>query len=148
MARKRKSPRAGFIPYIVNGGVVFIMFMKPSDSKYGGDSFQIAKGKVDPGEKHVDAAIREASEELGLKKSNLETIEYLGKFLGYTDIYYGRVINKDDFDPYNYETGDTKWMNIDEFLKIGRSIHIPIIREFWESVTKHEPSLQNHQCEK
>ena len=127
---KKKIPRAGFIPYYIEDDTVHVMLMKPSDTKYGGDRFQLAKGKVDDGEKSEEAATREAHEELGLKASNLKSKTYLGRFLGYTDVYYGEIIDKDDFDETTYETAETKWMPIEEFLKVGRSIHIPIFRAF------------------
>jgi len=139
------APRAGFLPYYVENGKLYIMFMKPSDSAFGGDCFQIAKGKIDHGETPEVAAKREANEEVGLKESNLETTKYLGTFLGYTELYYGRVHDKDDFEPYGYETGEAKWIEVGEFSKIGRSLHIPIIKAFAREVAKYEPSLQNHQ---
>lgn len=143
MPRYRKAPRAGFLPYYVEDGKLYVMFMKPSDSNFGGDCFQIAKGKVDPGETAEDAAKREASEEIGLKIANLDTMKYFGTFLGYTELYYGRVIDKDDFGPHDYETGETKWMDVEEFSKVGRSLHIPIVKALAREVSKYEPSLQN-----
>ena len=57
--------RAGTIPYVNEGGEIKMMFMIPSNSEYGGDQAQIAKGKVEDGETTEFAAIREAKEELG-----------------------------------------------------------------------------------
>ena len=122
--------------------------MKPSDPKFGGDKFQIAKGKVDDGENAEEAAKREAHEELGLKGSNLETTKYFGTFMGYTELFYGRIKNKDDFDEFCYETGETEWIDVNVFAKTGRSLHIPIIKAFVREITKYEPSLQSHQSEK
>jgi len=148
MPRYRKAPRAGYLPYYVEGGKMYVMFMKPSDSAYGGDCFQIAKGKVDPGETAEEAAKREAHEELGLKSSNLDTHKHFGTFLGYTELYYGRVKDRDDFDPFTYETGETRWIEVSEFYKIGRSLHIPIIKSLAREVARFEPSLQNPLSEK
>ena len=147
MPRHRKAPRAGFLPYYVEGGKMYVLFMKPSDSRYGGDCFQIAKGKVDPGETSEDAATREAHEELGLRMDNLDTLKYFGTVLGYTELYYGRIKDKDNFDPFHYETGETKWLEVSEFASVGRSLHIPIIKAVAREVTKYEPSLQSHQSE-
>ncbi len=148
MAKNKRAPRAGFLPYYVEGGEMYVMFMKPSDSAHGGDCFQIAKGRVDPGETADVAAKREAHEELGLKASNLDTDRKFGTFLGYTELYYGRVKDREDFDPFEYETGETRWMSVAEFYRIGRSIHIPIIKALAREVAKYEPSLQSHQSEK
>lgn len=147
MAKHRKAPRAGFIPYYIDDGILYAMFMKPSDPKFGGDKFQIAKGKIDAGENAEFAGKREACEELGLKLDNLETSEYLGTFLGYTELYYGRIMDKDDFNPFHYETGETMWMDVNIFAKVGRGLHIPIIKHFASVVANYESSLQNHLSE-
>lgn len=135
---KKKIPRAGFIPFYLEDGEIYVMTMKPSDSRYGGDKFQLAKGKVESGETSQFAAEREASEELGLKRDNLKNSVYLGRFLGYTDVFYGEVIDKDDFGKTTYETKEARWMPLAEFLKVGRSIHIPIFRAFQREVSRNE----------
>jgi len=134
MVKRKNTPRAGFIPYYIERGTVYVMLMKPSDPKYGGGEFQIAKGHVDPGEDNITAAMREANEELGLRKDNVVSVEYLGNFLGYTAIYYGKVKNKDNFDKTTYETGATTWMTVNKFLNIGRGLHKPIIKAFADKV--------------
>ena len=148
MKKYKKVPRAGLIPYYIEGDVLYAMFMKPSDPKFGGDKFQIAKGKVEAGETAEFASKREASEELGLKLGNIETVKYLGTFLGYTEFFYGRVKDKDDFNSFCYETSETEWIDINTFEKIGRSLHVPIIKVFQREVIKYEPSLQNHLFER
>ena len=74
---KKHVFRAGTIPYVIEGGVVKMMFMRPSGPMYGGDRFQIAKGKVEDGECTMDAALREAKEELGLFIGNVIATEKL-----------------------------------------------------------------------
>ena len=127
-AGKRRIDRAGLIPYFIGDDDIEMLFMKPSDPKYGGSEFQIAKGKLDPGESAEEAATREASEELGLFRKNLKSIHPLGKFLGRTTIYVAEIEDKDLFGDPHFETGDTKWMTLDEFLKSGRPLHKPIIK--------------------
>ena len=149
MSKGKKQPRAGFIPYYVSDdGKVFVMFMKPSDGKYGGKQFQIAKGKIEDGEDAKTAAIREASEEIGLKEENLDNCRYFGTFLGYTELYYGRVKDKDDFGSTTHETEEAKWIEVEEFYKIGRPLHIPIIKAFCRDIIKWEPALQSPESEK
>jgi len=130
MAKSKKAPRAGFIPYYYVNGELHIMLMKPSNAKFGGDEFQVAKGKIEDGETAEVAAIREASEELGLREQNLLDINYLGKFLGYTEIFYGQVKDQSDFGETTYETEVTLWLPPEKFFDIGRRIHFPIVREF------------------
>lgn len=135
MAKHKRVPRAGFIPYFIENGEMRMMFMRPSDVKYGGREFQIAKGKVEDGEYAENAALREAGEELGLLRSNIVSVDYLGLFLGYTEIYYGPVRNMDDFGETTFETAETIWMTPEEFFKTGRSIHVPIIKSFLRKVS-------------
>jgi 8-oxo-dGTP pyrophosphatase MutT (NUDIX family) len=131
---KKRIPRAGFIPYIIDNDTVKILFMKPSNANYGGPDFQVAKGKIEKGEDAETAAIREASEELGLKPKNVKKVKYLGKFLGYTEVFYGEIIDKDNFTEFTYETEETKWMTVEEFLESGRKIHRPIVKAFLKAI--------------
>lgn len=126
----KKVERAGVIPYVIEDGKISMMFMKPSDGKYGGTNFQLAKGKVDDGEKTKKAAYREASEELGLFKENTKNNHKLGVFLGYTTVYVCEVIDKELFgDPTTpEEVADTGWLTPEEFQKEGRDLHKPLVK--------------------
>lgn len=127
---REKVYRAGVIPfYVTPEGQVLMNFMIPSDTKYGGSEPQFCKGKVEKGENEEDAAIREAVEELGLRESNVEWFSYLGIFLGRTYIYICEVKDKDAFDEPHYETDQTMWLTLEQFEKIGRELHKPVIRE-------------------
>lgn len=127
---REKVYRAGVIPfYINNEGEIEMFFMVPSDTKYGGDSPQFCKGKVEKGETDEEAAIREAEEELGLKTSNVDWFSYLGIFLGRTHIYICEVQDKEDFNEPHFETASTHWLTLKEFEKFGRELHRPVIRE-------------------
>ena len=44
---KEKVNRAGVIPFYLEEGEIKMLFMKPSDPKFGGKCFQIAKGNRD-----------------------------------------------------------------------------------------------------
>jgi 8-oxo-dGTP pyrophosphatase MutT (NUDIX family) len=121
--------RAGVIPYYFNKlGELRMLFMKPSDPKFGGDQFQISKGKQEENEQPFDAALREGSEELGLKVLNVETVHPLGTFLGRTEIFLAKIKDPSDFGEPHFETGETKWMSIEEFKAAGRDIHKPIVK--------------------
>jgi 8-oxo-dGTP pyrophosphatase MutT (NUDIX family) len=128
---KKKVERGGLIPFYVNGaGEAKMMFMQPADEKYGGPEFQIAKGRLDPGENPLEATLREANEELGLRESNIKWIRKVGVFLKTHHIYIAEVNtrNDKDFDKPMYETGATKWMTEEEFISEGRKLHIPIVK--------------------
>lgn len=127
--KKKVTHRAGVIPFYIEGDKVLMMFMKPGDPDFGGDVFQIAKGKYEEGESARTAAFREGHEELGLKLENVSLIFELGTFLGYTTVYLAEVLDPKDFDPFHFETSETKWMTFDGFSKVGRDLHKPIVRE-------------------
>lgn len=67
-----KRPRAGLIPWLRDekGELKFLM-MVSSDPKFGGPRPMISKGKIEENEDAFECAIREAVEELGLKRENL-----------------------------------------------------------------------------
>ncbi len=127
----KKIDRAGVIPYYIpHDGIIQMLFMKPSDPKFGGGTFQIAKGKREKGETPIDAGMREAGEELGLFRQNVISEHYLGKFLGRIDIYVAKIRDKNMFgDPTTpEEVSETMWMTPEKFITTGRKLHIPIIK--------------------
>lgn len=134
-----KVYRAGLIPYLLDDGEVRMMFMLPSDTTYGGAEFQIAKGRVDPGEHHLEAAIREAKEELGLLVSNIVgEVLHVGRVLGRTDLYVARVSEEDMFGLPANETEETRWMTLDEFMLEGRPLHQPVVQSAYREIARHE----------
>jgi len=132
MQNKKVVHRAGVIPYIVEDKkVIRMMFMMPNDpkGKFGGECFQIAKGKIEKGEDTEEAAFREANEELGLFKGNITATHDLGTFLGRTHIYLAEIEDQDMFgDPLPNETQKTTWMTPEEFQENGRKIHKPVVK--------------------
>lgn len=136
---KKKIYRAGLIPYVIEDDKISMMFMKPSDPKFGGSVFQIAKGKIDSGESSEDAAVREAKEELGLFQPNIDgQIKFLGQFLGRTDMYIAKIKEKNMFGDTTYETAATKWMTPEEFNQSGRDIHKPVIKAATRYIMRKE----------
>lgn len=123
-----KLYRAGIIPYIIEDGVLQMLFMTPSDSKYGGFDPQVGKGKIEDNEQPLQAALREGEEELGLIKNNIAHIYTLGVYLHRTYIYLIRVKNKADFRQPTFETKRTDWMTGDEFETCGRPLHKSVVR--------------------
>lgn len=130
--------RAGTIPYIVEDGEVKMLFMQPSNPEFGGDAFQLAKGRVEDGEDTKLAAIREAKEELGLFIGNVSLVEELGTFMGRTTIYVAKVKEKDLFGEPDFETEATRWMTLDEFLSDGRDLHKPVVQAAARLIDKIE----------
>ena len=126
---KGKLYRAGLLPYVIENNELKFLFMKPADSRYGGDRYQIAKGKVEEGETSEQAAIREATEELGLVETNISDTTFLGEYLGRTSFYLARVFDKVLFNSPHFETSDTAWLTLAEYQANGRELHIPIVQE-------------------
>ena len=128
MTNDKKVYRAGTIPYIVENGEVKMMFMRPSDAEYGGDKFQLAKGKVEDGERTMDTALREAKEELGLFVGNVVRTEEVGVFMGRTTVYVAKIKDRIMFGEPSFETADTAWLSLTEFADIGRELHYHVVQ--------------------
>lgn len=131
--------RAGLIPFFINDdGMIEMLFMIPSDQRYGGSDPQMAKGRIDDDEEPSETALREAKEELGLIQGNITgELEYFGVHLGRTHVYACEVRSKDRFGIFSGETEDTRWMTEDDFRKNGRDIHralVSMVADFAEEV--------------
>lgn len=134
---KKKIYRAGLLPYHIDEqtGEIEILFMRPSNPKFGGKEFQIAKGKIDDDDlSSKDAAVREAREELGLRETNMGNVWYLGTFMGRTRLYVTEVFKKDAFDEPCFETGETRWMSLKEFMDEGRPLHKSIVKRAFHKI--------------
>lgn len=124
-----KIYRAGLIPaYVDDGGQIHMMFMRPSDTTYGGSDYQIAKGRIEDDETPYDTAIREAEEELGLRMENVEDVFDCGRWLGRTYFYVAVVKNMVDFSPFHFETESVAWMTPEVFNVEGRDIHREVVK--------------------
>ena len=138
MKGKKILYRAGMIPYLIVDGEVLMMFMKPSETLYGGDQFQLCKGVVEENEDNRTAALREGAEELGLRQENIETVTELGNFLGRTTVYVAKVHDQHNFDEPHYETDQVAWMSCNEFTKSGRELHRDIVQLAEQVIRKEE----------
>lgn len=134
----QKVYRAGVIPYQVNDGKITMMFMKPSNPKYGGDAFQIAKGRYELNETAYDAALREAGEELGLFAGNITETHNLGTFMGRTTIFLTKIKDKEMFGDPHFETGEVAWLTPEEFEHIGRDLHKPVVKAAARMIMQQE----------
>lgn len=137
---KKKVKRAGVIPYYFDGETIKMMFMKPSNPKYGGSMFQVAKGKQEEGEDPEEAGFREAREELGLFKGNVVKTHDLGTFLGRTHIFLAKIDDPEMFgDPSTpEEVEEIKWLTPEEFQKEGRDLHKPIVKAAIRCIEKKD----------
>lgn len=141
---KKKIYRSGVLPYIIEDGEIKILFMKPSNVKYGGDAYQIGKGKHEEGETDLEAGLREAGEELGLFVGNIEGKPHnLGNFLGRTTIYVCKIKDKNMFGEPNFETESTRWMTPEEFQKEGRDLHKPVVKAAVRYIEQKQQKLKN-----
>jgi 8-oxo-dGTP pyrophosphatase MutT (NUDIX family) len=141
MKGKKILFRAGMLPYIIENGEVIMMFMKPSDTLYGGDQFQLCKGVVEEEDENYRAtSLREGAEELGLRFDNILSVTELGNFLGRTTVFVAKVKDRDPsaFDTPHYETSAVTWMSCDEYFKIGRDLHKDIVQLAEQVIRKEE----------
>lgn len=140
----RVKNKAGVIPYTIDeDGKVKMMFMVPSDPKFGGPNPQVAKGEIDEGENAAQAAIREGEEELGLIASNiadqftLPTLTIAGLKESYKlTVVVAQVRTTHNFRSPHYETGSVHWLTLDQYRAKGRRNQIPIVEKAFEQITK------------
>ena len=127
--------KAGLIPWIETEDGIKMLFMKSSNPAYGGSKWQISKGHMDKGEKPLAIAVREAEEELGVRKSDMSNVTLVGKFKLSGDVedyilhIYKAHMKTTKVGPHDSEVGKVKWMTPKEFMSSGRNIHIPIIKK-------------------
>lgn len=135
---KKNLYRGGVIPYYIDKQEIKMMFMMPSVAKYGGKTFQIAKGKQDPGETLFVTAMREGQEELGLFRGNVEQVHLLGTFLGRTEVYIAEVKDPSPtmFGDPTEETEEVAWMTPEQFNQEGRELHRPVIKAATRMIKK------------
>lgn len=137
-----KRARAGLIPYMRNDdGSLNYLMMVGSDPKFGGPRPMISKGKIEDGETAIEAAIREAEEELGYKQRNARGA-ILPLFSGRVELFSGaydlavfgvEIQDKYDFDKWCSETAYTEWHTVDSFRKNGRRDHIKFVEMLEEA---------------
>lgn len=136
---RKKIYRAGLIPLCVDYDDFensLMMFMIPSDQQYGGSDPQIAKGQIESGEEPMEAALREAHEELGLTEERIIDVIDCGTWLGRTHMYVALVDSSDTskYDKPHFETEQTMWLTNDQFQKQGRDIHRPVVDQLFDLV--------------
>jgi 8-oxo-dGTP diphosphatase len=141
---KTKKLRGGVIPYHITDGQTEMLFMVPSDAEYGGADWQVAKGKVDPGETVKECAFREACEELGLFMPNITEEYELGEFAN-IGVWIAKIEDKNLFGEPHWETGDTKWMTAEQFEEEGRDLHKPIVKAAVRLINRKEKNDNNQQ---
>jgi len=115
-----------------------MMFMRPSNKKYGGPDFQIAKGKLEDGEDFRTASLREANEELGLKQSNVIELTDMGLFMGRTNIYVAKIADPTNFEHTTTETDAVTWLTYKQFINQGRALHKHVVRHCHEFMKEAE----------
>lgn len=130
---KKYEKSSGWIVYRKNGNKVEVLLLKWLNSK-NQEIYVIPKGKIEAWEVAKDTAVREISEEAGLKSQDLEVIKFITK-LNYTfTAWYladNPVIDKDVYlflvkyhgnDLPVVETKERfvgyKWFTLDEIQKI------------------------------
>lgn len=131
-----KRARAGLLPYLRTADTIQYLMMVSSDPKFGGPRPMISKGKIEPGEGVLDTAIREAEEELGLKRRNIRKIRDLADervvlHSGTYDLtlFSCEVIDRYDFGKWCDETEYILWMTLDEFREHGRKDHVKYVEQ-------------------
>jgi 8-oxo-dGTP pyrophosphatase MutT (NUDIX family) len=124
-----KVLKAGLVPYYrdsVNNRIM-VCLMVPSDPNYGGTQPQIAKGGIDPGETALQAAKREAWEELGLPESQIVYIHQLSKMQSGKFTWFAAEVKSMDLQPAGHETDKVLWLDLRSAIKQIRDWQRPVL---------------------
>ncbi len=139
----KKELRAGLLPYVIirnkeGKKIPVFLFMVPSNPEMGGPRPQIAKGRIEYGETPLQAALREANEEIGIKSEDIVgNVSSIGLYLGYTYVFVCKVKGFDVGSP-GHETEKLVWADEKKFERIGRKIHIPVVKAAARAVARRE----------
>lgn len=118
------------------------LMMVSSDPKFGGPRPMISKGKIEKNEGTLDAAIREAEEELGFNQRNRRG-SYIDVFDGRQELFSGayhltvfgvEILDRSDFGKWCDETEYTLWLSLEEFKAKGRKDHVKFVEALEEKV--------------
>jgi 8-oxo-dGTP pyrophosphatase MutT (NUDIX family) len=136
-----KNARAGLIPYTRNdlGELIFLMMIS-SDSKFGGPRPMISKGKIEDNETVLEAAVREAEEELGLKSHNIRKNSIIpladervtlrsGTY--HLTLFACEILDRYDFGKWCEETSYIEWHTLESFREEGRRDHIKFVEDLY-----------------
>jgi 8-oxo-dGTP pyrophosphatase MutT (NUDIX family) len=136
----QKVYRAAMVCYHLDeNSNIEMLFIIPSDIEFGGDQPQLCKGKVEEGEDDLQAAIREAKEEVGLFENNVVgQIVEVGMFLGRTTVFVCKIKDKAMFGLPDFEVESTHWMTLEQFLEQGRQLHHAVIRDVHDFIRRLE----------
>ena len=145
---RKTHERVGCLPYYVDErGIIKLLFMKPSDARYGGSHFQLCKGKMDvDGESLEEVARREAEEELGLVSDNILSFYFLLSDVAHhasgrktlIHLFAAKVMDPAKLVPFGYETGEVVWYKVSEAVANIRNCHRPFIFNAVEKIVRTE----------
>lgn len=120
--------RSGLIPVYFEYGRIFACCMIPSNDQFGGSMPQMAKGHIEKEYSTKDNAIKEAEEELGLKRENIHRVHYLGDFTRIA-CYTCLVHDPEDFIEPHWESSWAGWVDITDGLNDVRDVQHEIFNE-------------------
>jgi 8-oxo-dGTP pyrophosphatase MutT (NUDIX family) len=111
--------------------------MREDDLRYADESFH---------EPLIATALREGSEEIGLKSKNIKVLYDMGGFT-FTSasrgikkpmhLFAAEIINQKDFGHFEATTSETRWFTREEFAREGRADHIVIMNEALKRLSEY-----------
>ena len=110
--------------------------MLPSNEEFGGSTYQLAKGHREEGETDKECAVREAIEELGLIKENLDEVFHINDL---KKISWWAAEYKDfTLTDHSNESKDVKWVTLSQAFEEIREWQRSILGKFiWKLREKH-----------
>lgn len=141
-----KRMRKGTTFIIIRPDKTILMQLRDDKSKFYPRTWCFPGGLCDSGEDPIDAVIREAQEEYGLrlKKSNCtKLMKYKPKYYGKNLIDYVFICSIDSSQkPVLHEGVDMKWMTLKEIMAIDlgfeQKAYIPPMKDFLRQKWRHK----------
>lgn len=137
--------KAGIVPYVIQNGIIKMLFIISSDPSYGGTQPCIAKGGADPGETPQQTAVREGEEEIGFPAAIYAQIYPSAKerIAGMTSsydfyVFAGQLKAVPNKIPFGPEVGSVHWLSMEEYQKVGRKNQLNLVQQTYNAIkAKH-----------
>lgn len=126
----RPRSAATLLPLVDADGHAAVVLTKRAGSLDHGGDWVFPGGRLNDDESHIDAARREAAEELGINSDDIEVIGQISTWgpivTGYViETYIGVVRDGVEFQPDHREVADIAIVPLAEFMKSERYLRVP-----------------------
>ena len=62
--------------------------------------------------------------------------------MGRTTVFVSKIKDKSMFGEPSFETKETEWLTLEQFLEVGRDLHKPVVKAAYRQIMKKEKSSE------